>query len=223
MADMAPSAAAPAPASRSFRYCPYCATPLAEVQKFGALRPVCPACGFVHFRDPKVAVVALLSTRAAESGTGQAGARVLLVRRGVNPGKGLWALPGGFVDADELPQAALQRELLEETGLQVQVGALLATFALQTPGGATGFVLAFAAWPVPGAEGSAEYGAEPAPVAADDVTEARWFARDALPTDLAFDSTHALLQAWHTQNGEPPAAAPPPNAQPDAPAPRRNP
>lgn len=230
MADMLPSAsaagaaqnarpAAPAaPVQRRFRFCPYCATPLEDLHKFGALRPVCPACGFVHFRDPKVAVVALLSIPA---GYGAAGAepRVLLVRRGVQPGKGLWALPGGFLDADELPAAGLQRELLEETGLHVRVDSLLDIYALETPSGATGFVMAFAT----SLDQPAGRSDQPAPVAADDVTEARWFARSELPSDLAFNSTRALLHAWHNQAGEPALPAPHTAAQPAAPDSRRNP
>ncbi len=167
-------------AAAQFSFCPYCGTALVLSERHGALRPLCGACGFVQFHDPKVAVVALV-TQAASA---------LLVRRGVPPGKGLWSLPGGFMDAGELPDAALRRELLEETGLAVQVGVLLAIFPLEVNGENRGIVLAYAAELISGDIGVAPL------LAGDDVTDARWFRADALPDALAFDSTRALLAAW---------------------------
>jgi ADP-ribose pyrophosphatase YjhB (NUDIX family) len=49
--------------------------------------------------------------------------RLLLIRRGHDPGRGLWSLPGGRVEAGESPRQAVEREVREETGLAVRAGA----------------------------------------------------------------------------------------------------
>jgi 8-oxo-dGTP diphosphatase len=163
----------------NFVYCPYCATALEVRDIYRQQRPVCPQCHFVHFLDPKVAVVGLV-THADQ---------VLLIRRGVDPGKGQWSLPGGYMDAGEMPEAALQRELLEEIGLPVKIASLLTIFPLVAGSGRTqGIVLAYHASP-----------AQPDQrvlVCDDDVTDAGWFTRTTLPTDLAFESTQTLLDQW---------------------------
>ncbi|RPI47600.1 MAG: NUDIX domain-containing protein, partial [Chloroflexi bacterium] len=91
------------------RYCPHCTHPLEERLAFGRRRPACRACGFVHFREAKVGVSVLVE----ETG------RLLLVRRAIDPGRGLWSLPSGFLDWDEAPEVAAVRECAEETGLRV--------------------------------------------------------------------------------------------------------
>ena len=135
----------------------------------GGRHPVCSACGRTHHRDPKVGVGVVV----VQDG------RLLLVRRGVEPGKGLWALPAGFVDAGEDPRLAAAREAYEETGLQVEVGAVVDVYPSTVTGGHRGasFFLAFEAQVV---------GGELA--AADDALDAGFFGPDALP-ELAFEST----------------------------------
>ena len=53
------------------------------------------------------------------------GGRILLIQRGRPPGEGLWAVPGGKVHIGETMTAAVQREVLEETGLQVRAGKVV--------------------------------------------------------------------------------------------------
>ncbi len=165
--------------SSEFIFCPLCATALSERVLYGRLRRVCPQCGFVRFRDPKVAVIGLITS----------GPYVLLVQRGVDPEKGKWALPGGYMDAGEMPEAALRRELLEEIGFHVRELRLLDIFPIAAnTGPPAGIVLAYAASP------AGEN--RPQPTSADDVVDARWFTAENLPLDLAFASTRTLLALW---------------------------
>jgi 8-oxo-dGTP diphosphatase len=102
----------------------------------------------------------------------------------VQPGKGLWALPAGYVDAGEDPRLAAARETQEETGLQVQVGAVVDVYPSSVTGGHRGasFFLAFRAEVVGGTL-----------AAADDALDAGFFAADELP-ELAFESTRDAVQ-----------------------------
>jgi 8-oxo-dGTP diphosphatase len=88
-------------------FCPHCTHALEDGFAFDRLRPICPSCGFVHFQTPKVGVSVLVEREG----------EVLLVQRAIDPGKGDWSLPSGFVEWDETPEAAARRECAEETGL----------------------------------------------------------------------------------------------------------
>ncbi|MEZ4664452.1 MAG: NUDIX hydrolase [Caldilineaceae bacterium] len=168
-----------------YTYCPRCATALEARMMSDRVRPICPACGFIQFHDPKVAVIGLVTC----------GEHVLLTQRAVNPEMGKWTLPGGFMDAGEMPMDALQRELMEEIALPVVVNELIEILPMlvddaDAPGGQAnrGIVLAFGAHPRSG---------QPEPLQAhDDVQDARWFTRGNTPANLAFESTHKLIARW---------------------------
>ena len=126
----------------------------------------------VH-RDPKVAVgVAVFD-----------GDRLLLVRRVMNPGRGLWSLPGGYLDLGEDPREAAAREALEEAGVEVSVGDVIDVFANPIEEGGAVFIL-FAATMVSGE-----------PVPGDDADAAVFFGRGDVPP-LAFASTEAVVRRW---------------------------
>ncbi|MGB0388852.1 MAG: NUDIX domain-containing protein [Ardenticatenaceae bacterium] len=158
-----------------WRYCPRCGAPLVLRRKSGGIRPVCHACHFVHFADPKVTVAVLIEREG----------RVLLGKRAVNPRRGFWCLPGGFVDYGELVREAAAREALEETNLKVTIGELLGVEDWDDEeSGKKGIALFFCAE-------VEEHHAEP--VAADDMLELDWFARDQLPP-MAFASHEMMIK-----------------------------
>jgi ADP-ribose pyrophosphatase YjhB (NUDIX family) len=99
------------------RYCPRCAARCEPREIGGRTRPACPACGFVHFRNPATGVAVLVLE----------GERVLLGRRAhtTRNRPGLWALPGGYVEFDEDFLSAARREVREETGLSIEVRAIV--------------------------------------------------------------------------------------------------
>src|SRR5215213_11725315 len=101
-----------------FRFCPSCGGQLApRVLKIGDReRMACGACGFVLYLDPKVAVGTIIS-----AGDG----RLVLVRRAIEPGYGLWVFPGGYVDRGEEITAAALREAREEAGLEIRLDGLI--------------------------------------------------------------------------------------------------
>lgn len=158
-----------------YQFCPLCGARLVTAQKFGKLRSTCPACGFVHFDDPKVAVATFITYQG----------RVLLVRRGVEPEIGKWALPAGYVDYGENPQSAAIRETLEETGIPITISGLLDVMYYEDHNKVIviiyqGEALSFE------------------PHAGDDATAAGWFSPQHLP-EVAFESTQAVLRRWKSE------------------------
>lgn len=133
------------------------------------VRPVCPACGFVTYLDPKLAVAVVVQRDGA----------VLFGRRGPNArAAGKWSFPAGFVERGEVVEAAAVREVLEETGFTIELGPLLGLISSE---GETVVLAVFTGTIVGGTER-----------AADDLTELGWFAPDSLP-ELAFPHDGKIL------------------------------
>jgi len=152
-------------------FCPRCGTRLEQAHRFGRSRPVCPACDWVFFPDPKVAVAVLIRQENS----------ILLVRRTNEPFQGDWTLPAGFVDAGEDPAKAAERECLEETNLKIHVTELVNVIAGQEHPRGAHILIVYRAEVL---SGSLAPG--------DDADRAAYFPLDHLPS-LAFESTRRLL------------------------------
>ena len=108
--------------------------------------------------------------------------RMLLIRRGHAPSRGLWSVPGGRVEPEETEEAAVVREVAEETGLAVAAGALLGR--VRIPAGSVVFTVADFACRLTDPEQR--------PVAGDDADDAAWVDAAGL---AALDCTPGLAEA----------------------------
>ena len=152
-----------------WRFCPRCGGALTVERDHLS----CPACGERYWANASPAVQGLLERNG----------RVLLARRAIEPRKGYWDLPGGFLEETEEPLHGLRREFLEETGLEIEAVDFLG-IDIEPYDGKHVFSVT---WLVT---------AEGEPAAADDVAELRWFGRDELPDEMAFPSQERLLRDW---------------------------
>ena len=169
----------PDSAPEFYRYCPRCAATLETRTVGDKRRRTCPDCDFIYFTDPKVGVgVAVIHED-----------QILLVKRDMDPERGKWSLPAGFVDRGEDPQRTAIREVWEETGLEVQIEGLIDVYynPPSNKGGASIFILY---------QGQLLGGTLQA---GDDAAEAEFFDRCELPA-LAFASTRDAIQRWLTDS-----------------------
>jgi 8-oxo-dGTP diphosphatase len=155
------------------RFCPMCGSALEQREAADRIRPVCPACGFIYYLNPIVAAGTLVEVDG----------RVALVRRGVDPGRDLWGLPAGYVEADETAEEAAVRETLEETHLRVEIEGLLDAYSYGREQD-RGVLVVYAAQLI---GGTLEAG--------DDAVAAGWFAPDELP-EVAFRTHREVLRKW---------------------------
>jgi 8-oxo-dGTP diphosphatase len=160
------------PLADEINYCPRCGTPVEWAFRFSKDRPVCPSCDWVYFPDPKVAVAVLI----LQDG------KILLAKRNIDPQKGFWSLPAGFVDAGEDPVQAAVRECLEETGLVVTITGLLDVMAGREHSKGADILIVYEAV-IEG--GQLEPG--------DDADEVGFFQQEDLPP-LAFSTTIKILK-----------------------------
>lgn len=150
-------------------FCTQCAARLEEkeIGPSGKKVPACPRCGEIHWIDPKIAAGCLIE---------RAG-RVLLIRRGIEPGYGKWAFPGGHVDRGETIEEAALRETREECGAEAALGELIGLFSYP---GRPVVIAVYRACLLPT---SSE------PSAGDETLEVGWFTADEVHRlDLAFAS-----------------------------------
>jgi ADP-ribose pyrophosphatase YjhB (NUDIX family) len=163
-----------------YKFCPQCGGRLQQkiLQSKEPPRLVCSDCGFVFYLDPKLAGIAIIPW---EDG-------VVLARRAIDPGYGLWVAPGGFVDVGERVEEAVIREVREEVFLNVQINRLLNVYSYS---GRTTVIVGYVADVISGQPGGG-----------DETLEARVFRPDEIPwEEIAFASTRDALRDYLTLTG----------------------
>jgi ADP-ribose pyrophosphatase YjhB (NUDIX family) len=145
-----------------FNYCPLCGSPLDSANIENKERRYCKSCNFVDYKNPLPVAVAV-ATRDK---------KFLLIKRGIEPRKGVWGSASGFIEIGESPEEACLRELKEETGVTGNIVRLVRVVRLEDKQ-IYGDMLALI-YLVQVDEGEE-------PVAGSDVDDARFFTTEELP------------------------------------------
>ena len=155
-----------------YNYCPLCGAPLNISHREGRDRPVCRSCGHIVYINPFPAACQVILN----------GRKVLLALRASDPQKGMWCLPGGFIEWGESPEEGAKRELFEETGITAEKLSLIGVYGSITGTQQHVLLIAYSVL---------EWHGEPE--AGDDADEVKWFAVDEIPP-LAFKVHDRVLE-----------------------------
>jgi len=169
-------------------FCVNCGAALVPRVIEGREVEACPNDEFVLWRDPKVATAVVVE---ADGG-------VVLGRRSIEPGYGMWCLPGGFVNHDEDPALAAARECFEEIGAAVELTGLLCVYHIAKSEAPSMIGIAY----------RARLAAGGSPSAGSEMLEVAAFPVDALPP-LAFPSHGHVLAEYLRSRAREAAGAPP--------------
>lgn len=162
------------------KFCPICSSLLEMRGVEGTARPVCSGCGRIIYHDPKVTATAVVERNG----------KVLMVQRALEPGMGLWSLPGGYVDRGEVVERAAEREVLEETGLAVMTTGVIGVYS------EAGNPVILVIYDSKIVEGDLQPGPE--------AQQVDFFPLDQLPP-LAFPRDRQILETWsNLRNGRGP-------------------
>ncbi len=164
----------------SVHYCFQCGTALTSRILEGREREVCPACGWVHYPQLKVGAAAQIVVDG----------RLLLCMRASTPFRDTWNLPAGYVEADEPPARAAEREALEETGLRVRARRLVEAVYFDDDPRGSGILLVYACEIL---------GGEPRPNA--ESREIRLFAPQEIPANLCGAGYREVVLRWQREGG----------------------
>ena len=152
-------------------FCPTCGAQLKSAPTEGQTNSSCSSCGRIIYYDPKVAATTVIGDNN----------QVLLVKRGNEPGYGLWSLPGGYVDRGEIVEEAAAREVCEETGLNIDIPHLIGVFSQKDH---PVIVIAFSGERISGELQTS-----------DETLAVEFFDIDVLP-EMAFPRDQEIIKSW---------------------------
>jgi len=173
------------------RFCPACGGHLSErlLETEDRPRLVCDQCQRILYVNPKVVAGAII----------ERGGRLLLLRRAIEPRRGTWTFPAGYMEIDETAEEAALRETEEEVGLEVKLGPLVGAYSRPVPHGPGILVVVFRSSRPRGQVRASR-----------ETLETRWFDLDHIPWDeLSFETTHTALRDWLRARRRPQRAARP--------------
>ncbi len=155
-----------------FDFCPKCGKRMQESIAEGIRRKVCYHCDYVQYRNPTVGVAVILLEKN----------QLLLVRR-KGTYEGMWCIPCGHLEWDEDVREGARREMLEETGIEVEIGSVFEALSnFHNPGQHT---VGIWYW-------GKHLKGKPQP--GSDASEVRYFPLDALPENLAFPTDQIICR-----------------------------
>lgn len=137
---------------------------------------MCSACGYVAYENPKIVVGSVVS----------ADGRVLMCRRAIEPRKGFWTLPAGYMELGETLEEGAAREALEEAEAAITIEGILGVFSIARIGQVQVIFRA-----------RFSHGGPPVFAAGPESLDVRLFAPHEIPWDeIAFPSVRWALNAW---------------------------
>ena len=161
--------------NRETTFCPRCGAVTEKAEVGGRVREVCPTCGLILYRNPVPGAGVLVEMEGG----------ILLIQRGQPPFVGWWALPSGYIEADESVEQAAVRECQEETGLDVELLELFGVYSFPEGPVQSGIVIFYRARPVGGELR-----------AGDDAQDVGIFPPGGMPEKLAFRTHREVLARW---------------------------
>jgi len=163
-------------------YCPYCQHFLISKFVDNRERLFCPECNTPIYENPIPATAAVIMNKNDE---------ILLVKRKVEPKKGTWCLPGGYVELDEKPEKSCLRELKEETNLEGEIEKLVGVYLSENPIYKSVLVIGYS---MKNINGEIKAG--------DDSEKVAYFSTQNLP-DIAFESHRSLIEEIIAEKKDP--------------------
>ena len=146
-------------------------------------RNVCGDCGFVAYENPKVVVGSVVVTDD----------KILMCKRAIEPRRGFWTLPAGYMELGETVEEGAAREAMEEAGADIAIDGVLGVFSIARIGQVQ--VIFRARF---GGDGEPRFAAGP------ESLEVALFEWDEIPwNEIAFPSVHWALNAWKQSAGAP--------------------